>query len=385
MAVNFIDGMLTVIQLIGRGRAVKIKTAKTNANRERKFAVMQIGEVIRKYRKNKNMTQEEMAGRLGVTAPAVNKWENGNSMPDITFLAPIARLLGITVDELLSFREELTREEINGLVNELSDRLKKGSYGEVFSWAKKIMEEYPNCEWLIWQMAVVLDAQRMFNKVPDIEQYEDYLCDCYIRVLASSDEQLRRKAADSLFGFYTRKEQWEKAEAYLAYFPSDSPEQKRKQAYLYSKTGRLQEAYKAYEEILFSGYQMTSMVLHSMHMLAIEEKNWEKARYYVEKEKQMAVLFERGEYTFASAGLELAAAMQDADAVIAIMEQTLGAVDTVAEWVDSSLYGHMAFKRPGEQFAAELKKKLVENFREEEGFGFLRGDKRYQELMNSFR
>lgn len=38
---------------------------------------MQIGEVIRTYRKSKNMTQEEMANRLGVTAPAVNKWENG--------------------------------------------------------------------------------------------------------------------------------------------------------------------------------------------------------------------------------------------------------------------------------------------------------------------
>ena len=40
---------------------------------------MQTGEVIRKYRKKRNMTQEEMAVRLGVTAPAVNKWENGVS------------------------------------------------------------------------------------------------------------------------------------------------------------------------------------------------------------------------------------------------------------------------------------------------------------------
>lgn len=37
---------------------------------------MQIGETIRKYRKERNMTQEEMAKRLGVTPPAVNKWEN---------------------------------------------------------------------------------------------------------------------------------------------------------------------------------------------------------------------------------------------------------------------------------------------------------------------
>ena len=40
---------------------------------------MQIGEVIRKYRKEKNMTQKEMAHRLGVTTPAVNKWEKGVS------------------------------------------------------------------------------------------------------------------------------------------------------------------------------------------------------------------------------------------------------------------------------------------------------------------
>lgn len=40
---------------------------------------MEIGEVIRTYRKKKGLTQEEMAGRLGVTAPAVNKWEKGVS------------------------------------------------------------------------------------------------------------------------------------------------------------------------------------------------------------------------------------------------------------------------------------------------------------------
>ena len=41
---------------------------------------MQIGEVIRKYRKQKELTQEEMGERPGVTAPAVTKWENGVSL-----------------------------------------------------------------------------------------------------------------------------------------------------------------------------------------------------------------------------------------------------------------------------------------------------------------
>lgn len=40
---------------------------------------MEMGEVIRQYRKKKGLTQEELAKRLGVTAPAVNKWEKGVS------------------------------------------------------------------------------------------------------------------------------------------------------------------------------------------------------------------------------------------------------------------------------------------------------------------
>ena len=66
---------------------------------------MQIGKTIRKYRKEKGMTQEEMANRLGVTTPAVNKWENENSYPDITLLAPIARLLEYPLILFFRFRK----------------------------------------------------------------------------------------------------------------------------------------------------------------------------------------------------------------------------------------------------------------------------------------
>ena len=58
-----------------------------------------------------------MAACLGITTPAVNKWERGNTLPDITLLAPIARLLNITTDELLSFKDELTDEEINQYIS----------------------------------------------------------------------------------------------------------------------------------------------------------------------------------------------------------------------------------------------------------------------------
>lgn len=76
----------------------------------------------KKYRKEAGMTQEEMANRLGVTTPAVNKWENSNSKPDIELLAPIARLLDISLDTLLSFHEKLSDTEIEEIIRKM-DRM----------------------------------------------------------------------------------------------------------------------------------------------------------------------------------------------------------------------------------------------------------------------
>ena len=61
-----------------------------------------IGNRISKYRKEKGMTQEELAGKLGVSSQAVSKWENDASCPDISLLPQLCKLLGITTDELLT-------------------------------------------------------------------------------------------------------------------------------------------------------------------------------------------------------------------------------------------------------------------------------------------
>ena len=100
---------------------------------------MEIGEVIRKYRKEKNMTQEEMAKRLGITAPAVNKWEHGISQPDISLLAPVARLLGITLETLLSFKDELSQEEISSIIKEIDRKFETENYCDVFQYAADII------------------------------------------------------------------------------------------------------------------------------------------------------------------------------------------------------------------------------------------------------
>lgn len=341
---------------------------------------MQIGEVIRKYRKSGNMTQEEMANRLGVTAPAVNKWENGNSMPDIMLLAPIARLLNISLETLLSFQEDLTDEEIEGIQYKIDAKFKNETYEDAFAWAKKKMELYPNCEKLIIQLARLLDVERSMLEIANADEYDGFICDCYERVLNSRNEENRNYAADALFGFYVRKEQYEKAETYLEYFSNQNPERKRKQALIYSKTGRVEEAYKAYEELLFSGYQMMNLVLHGVYLLAMAEENREKAHYIIDKQQQLARLFEMGEYHEICYRLELLAAEKDADRTIDTMERMLGCIDDIYSFSRSPLYEHMMFAAPRQEFIDDMKKNMKENFRDEEAFGFLKSDERWRKL-----
>lgn len=67
---------------------------------------MTIGKRIGLLRRQKGLTQEELASHMGVSPQAVSKWENDQTCPDITSLPKLAKLLGVTVDELLSGKEE---------------------------------------------------------------------------------------------------------------------------------------------------------------------------------------------------------------------------------------------------------------------------------------
>lgn len=73
---------------------------------------MKIGSNIAALRKEKGITQEELANALGVSAQAVSKWENNSSCPDVSLLTDIADYFGVTVDALLrSDAEEITRAD----------------------------------------------------------------------------------------------------------------------------------------------------------------------------------------------------------------------------------------------------------------------------------
>jgi len=66
-----------------------------------------LGQKIGNLRREKNLTQEELAERLGVSAQAVSKWENDVSCPDIMLLPKLAKLFNVTTDNLLGCEPEM--------------------------------------------------------------------------------------------------------------------------------------------------------------------------------------------------------------------------------------------------------------------------------------
>ena len=68
-----------------------------------------IGANIAKLRKEKNMTQDQLANLMGISFQAVSKWENGLSSPDVSSFPMLADVFGVTIDELFG-REAEPRE-----------------------------------------------------------------------------------------------------------------------------------------------------------------------------------------------------------------------------------------------------------------------------------
>lgn len=133
---------------------------------------MKIHEIIRNKRKERGMTQEELAKYVGVSAPAVNKWERAQSYPDIELLPVLASYFNITVDELLGYEPQMTKESIQKLYHRLAEKFAEEPYEVVKEEADKYVRKYASCFPLLLQMAGLYLNHYPMAANPDEEMQE---------------------------------------------------------------------------------------------------------------------------------------------------------------------------------------------------------------------
>lgn len=117
---------------------------------------IRIGENIKRLRKAKSVTQEQVAELLGISVTAVSKWERGETYPDITLLFPLAHYFEVTLDELMGYDEGRVQAEINATLSEYRSLWLTESE-KARKLIKKVYRDYPNdylvMHYYMWNLA----------------------------------------------------------------------------------------------------------------------------------------------------------------------------------------------------------------------------------------
>lgn len=115
--------------------------------------IINIGNNIMKYRRQLGITQEQLAKYIGVSKSSVSKWETNTTYPDIVFLPQLAALFNVTLDELMGYQPQLTKEAIKKIYHELSSEIASNEKEVVFEKCENYIKKYNSCFPFLLQMA----------------------------------------------------------------------------------------------------------------------------------------------------------------------------------------------------------------------------------------
>ncbi len=143
---------------------------------------MTIGEKIKHYRLQNQMTQEKLAAELNISFQAVSKWERNESLPDVTLVVRLAEILNVTCDALLTENSCFTESEIDEIIREASvlDIGAHESYSQRIDLLEKALEKYPHSIRLMLELAdsyskgsayLEYKEKNYLQKTIDIEEY----------------------------------------------------------------------------------------------------------------------------------------------------------------------------------------------------------------------
>lgn len=103
-----------------------------------------IGETIKNMRKEKDITQEELADMLGVSCQSVSRWETGACYPDMELLPVLSEFFGVTVDKLLGIDERIEQKNVEQYLKRFQEAINQGKIYDCIAIAREGVAEYSN-------------------------------------------------------------------------------------------------------------------------------------------------------------------------------------------------------------------------------------------------
>lgn len=163
---------------------------------------MSFGQVIKKLRRNADMTQEQLAEMLSISPQAVSRWETDTAMPDISLLRPLSNIFGVTADVLLEIDVSRVNESTESYKQRITESYKNHKYQEMLDLARLACKEIPNNLELVGQLAFALTSGNNANKIENIDE----AISLYKLILEKSvDNILRFRSTAALCRLYAEK------------------------------------------------------------------------------------------------------------------------------------------------------------------------------------
>lgn len=341
---------------------------------------MKIGTIIREKRREQSLTQEQLAGLLGVSASAVHKWEKGTTYPDITTLPALARVLKTDLNTLLSFREDLTDEEITHFVGELKNMVEAQGYDAAFQRAMEEIHQYPNCEKLIYSVVFCLDGVRAVYDIPNSDNFTDRLMPFYERLSHSETPVVRDGALTMRIAYHRDRKEFDRAAALIEELPASDIDKEEQLAVLYAQQENYQEARKLWESRILRSTVHIQTALTGLMDIAIREGRKQDARFLAETAERVLEQLSVNRWVPYIPKLELATRLRDRVGCLEALQKILPAMTQPSK--DSSLFRSVSGGNL-ESVAAivrQLRSKIQNNLEHGEEFAFFRDSPEYEQL-----
>ena len=173
---------------------------------------LNISENLRKLRKERGNTQDDLANHLGISVQAVSKWERGDGFPDITLLPYIASYYDVTVDDILGCNSLRKQEDIESFKKQAQILINKGKRKERLELCREMQKKYPNDEYVLYNLMYDLWA------VEHAKNSEEIIC-IATKLLKSDSLEFRYGAIQILAFTYSKLGNDEKAVEYAKMVP----------------------------------------------------------------------------------------------------------------------------------------------------------------------
>lgn len=349
---------------------------------------MSMKDVIRQKRKEPDYTQEQIAEQLGVSIPAVSKWESGATCPDVEMIPALARVLKTDVNSLLCFKQELSDLEIGNFVKKVVQMAMSKGMKDAFAVTEEKMREYPTDVKLIHTLAMTLQGSMMMTESSDNEkeEYDRKIQSMYEKVGRSGYAKYANQSNYMLASRFIRDGKYERAQELIDLLPEYSAlDKKMLQANLWMKTDQVEEAEKVYAYKLLAEINNIQIPLCQLIDIAVQKGDTKNAEQLVECGEVMTKVFGFWDYNSYIFSFEKALAEENVADTLQILDQMLTAMLTPWDMSMCPIFKHIGEKKEETNLTDKMLSSIITDLEKSQKYDFLRGEVRFNELILKFR